>query len=128
MEKAFDCVSHDILLNKLRYYGIKNKQYDLYKSYLLNRKQRTSISNGTNDSKVNSRWVKVTNGVPQGSILGPLLFIIYMNDLPKILETKCIPILFADDASFLISQNNPIKLKNTINEVYRMLEDWFKKT
>lgn len=77
---------------------------------------------------VNSQWVKVTNGAPQGSILGPLLFIIYMNDLPKILETKCIPILFADDASFLISQNNPIKLKNTINEVYRMLEDWFKKT
>jgi hypothetical protein len=93
----------------------------------LNRKQRTAISNETNTSKVNSRWVKVTNGVPLELILGPLLFIIYINDLPKILETKSIPILFADDASFLISQDNPIKLKNTINEVYRILEDWFKK-
>jgi hypothetical protein len=52
---------------------------------------------------------------------------IYINDLPKILETKCIRILFADDASFLIFQANPIKFKNIINEVYSILDDWFKK-
>jgi hypothetical protein len=68
-----------------------------------------------------------TNGVPQGSILGTLLFIIYVNDLPKILGAKGVPILFADDASVLISHANPAKLKNTINKVYGLLDDWFKK-
>jgi hypothetical protein len=127
MEKVFDCVSHEVLLNKLRYYGIKYKQYNLYKSYLQDRFQRTTICNGLNNSKVYSGFTKVTNGVPQGSILGPLLFIIYINDLPKILEAKSMPILFADDASVLISHSNPIKVKNTISEIYGLLDDWFKK-
>jgi hypothetical protein len=61
------------------------------------------ILNGQNKKKVFADWVKVTNEVTQGSILGPLLFIIYINDLPKILESNSVPILFADDASVLIS-------------------------
>jgi hypothetical protein len=93
-EKAFDCVSHDVLLKKLKYYGINDKQYDLYKSYLLNRKQRTAILNGTDSSKVNFQWVKVTNGVPQGPILGPL------NAFPFHLHMMLV---------FFISQANPIK-------------------
>jgi hypothetical protein len=64
LQKAFDCVNHEILLNKLKFYGIKGNQYDLYNSYLSNRKQRTIILHGTNNNKVNSRWAKVTNGVP----------------------------------------------------------------
>jgi hypothetical protein len=60
-------------------------------------------------------------------VLGPLLFIIHVNDLPKILEAKSMPILFADEASVLISHSNPIKFKNTINEVYGLFDDWFKK-
>jgi hypothetical protein len=55
LEKAFDCISHEILLTKLRYYGIKDKQYNLYQSYLLNRKQRTAVINGLDSTKVNSR-------------------------------------------------------------------------
>jgi hypothetical protein len=125
LEKAFDCVSHEILLNKLRYYGIKDRQYNLYKWYLQDRFQST-ICNGLNNTKVYFGWTKVTNGVPQWSILGPLLFIIYINDLPKILKAKSMPILFADDASVLISHSNPIKFKNAINEVYGLLDDWFK--
>jgi hypothetical protein len=69
LEKAFDCVSHEILLNKLRYYGIKDRQYNLYKSYLQDRFQRTAICNGLNNTKVNSGWTKVTNGVPQSQYL-----------------------------------------------------------
>jgi hypothetical protein len=59
LEKAFDCVSHEILLNKLRYYGIKYKQYNLFKSHLQDRFQRTTIFNGLNNSKVYSEWTKV---------------------------------------------------------------------
>jgi hypothetical protein len=106
LEKAFDCVSHEILLNKLRYYGIKDRQYNLCKSYLQDRFQGTTICNGLNNT-----------------ILGPLLFIMYINDLPTILEAKSMPILFADDASVMISHSNPIKFKNRINEVCGLLDD-----
>jgi hypothetical protein len=80
------------------------------------------ILNGQNNKKVFADWVKVTNGVPQGSILGPLLFIIYINHLPRILKSNSVLILFADDASVSISHANPLKFKNTINVVYGILD------
>jgi acyl-CoA thioesterase len=128
LEKAFYCISHEVLLNKWKCYGIKDKQYNLYKSYLLNRKQRTTIHKGSNNSEVYSVWAKATNGVPQGSMLRPLLFIIYINDLPKILEAKSLSIPFAYDVSVLISHTNPIMFKSRINEVYDLLDDWLKRT
>jgi hypothetical protein len=125
LEKAFDCVSHEVLLEKLLFYGISDKQHKLYKSYLQDRYQRTVIRNGPGKDTVRSGWVKVSKGVPQGSVLGPLLFIVYINDLPKILESNSVPILFADDTSVLVAHTNPLLFKNVLMEVYGTLNDWF---
>ena len=98
--KAFDTVNHNILLTKLEYYGIRGVAYDWFESYLSNRKQFVSLY-GTN-----SDYQTITCGVPQGSVLGPLLLLLYVNDMNKcsnILEFH----LFADDTNLLLNNKNP---------------------
>jgi len=90
----------------------------------MNRYQRTLLYNDT-DNIITSDWSKVKQGVPQGSVLGPLLFLIYINDLPKFVNDKSVPILFADDTSILVSHLNPVEFCNTINTVFQTLSGWF---
>ena len=125
LEKAFDCVNHKILLTKLEFYGITGNHYKLYKSYLMNRYQRTLLYND-NGNIITSAWSKVKQGVPQGSVLGPLLFLIYINDLPKFVNGISVPILFADDTSILVSHLNSGEFYNTINTVFQTLSNWFR--
>ena len=115
--KAFDMVDHDILLNKLNNYGIRGIANYWFKSYLSDRTQYVTI-NGRKSSNREMQY-----GVPQGSILGPLLFIIYINDVPNICE-NCTFILYADDANILISGRNIAEIENIFNSLAKKLEIW----
>jgi len=124
LEKAFDCVNHDILLYKLKFYGISDKALQLYESYLGNSYCRTAIYNDNEKSNKVSNWAKVRHGVPQGSILGPLPFLLYINDLPKIINKTSAPIIFADDTSILFTHYNLIDFNENISIVFTTLNKW----
>ena len=128
LSKAFDTLDHSILLNKLNYYGVKGCALAWFQSYLTNRVQYVEYDN------TQSSMLPITTGVPQGSILGPLLFIIYMNDIHEA-SNKFHAILFADDSnltstlcSFNVSLTdtsyNKTQLSNNINKELQAIQIW----
>jgi len=115
--KAFDSVSHDKLLLKLEAYGIKGKLLDWIREFLSNRKQRVCLGNFT------SNYVPVTSGIPQGSILGPLLFLIYVNDLPEIFEGVTCK-LFADDLKLYGCAHDFEKIQKALEMLAKWAKEW----
>jgi hypothetical protein len=123
LQKAFDCANHNILLAKLECYGVTVRTLKLIKSYLEGRYQKVVLDNNLPDST--SYWEEVKHGVPQGSILGPLLFLLYINDLPKIVKNKAEVVLYADDTSIIITSFNPTSFTNSANKILQDINKWF---
>jgi hypothetical protein len=124
LQKAFDCVVHDILLSKLAAYGIGGKIIRWLRSYLENRNQRVELHN-TGNGKFCSGWEIVKYGVPQSSILGPLLLLLYINDLPSALSTDNKVLLYADDTNILISGTNIYEIQLRSKLMLNSLSYWF---
>ena len=119
LSKAFDTVDHDILFQKLECYGIRGVALYWIKSYFFNGRQFVQVGNEC------STLMSITFGVPQGSILGPLLFLLYINDISndsKLAKSKTI--LFADDTNLFFSHANPVHLSKIINQELQKISIW----
>ena len=119
LSKAFDILSFDIILQKLKHYGVMGTELRLLTDYLTNRKQYVVFNNHCSDI------TNIVNGVPQGSILGPLLFSIHINDLIRT-SNKCKFIMYADDTTiyFNLEDFDPDNVSNEINNKLEKITKW----
>ncbi len=115
--RAFDLVDSEILLHKLEHYGVRGLSLSWFSSYLTNRRQYVHVNDCNSDEKT------LTYGVPQGSILGPILFIIYINDLPNISDIAQY-IFFADDTNIIVSADTYPELNARVNSVLNTVQIW----
>ena len=118
LRKAFDTVDIDILLGKLHCYGIIGHAHDMVKSYLTNRTQCVQID------ETRSGFLPLEIGVPQGSILGPLLFILYINDFPSAFD-HVTTYVYADDTAIFVEGNSEVELQNIMDSLLPKIVEWF---
>ena len=116
LQKAFDTVNHDISLKKMEFIGFTEETTKWFKSYLSNRKFKVHIKNTFSEPE------NLLCGVLQGSILGPLLFLLYINDMPQAVD--CELLLYADDTCLIFQHKNINKVESALNKNFNMLCDW----
>jgi retron-type reverse transcriptase len=119
LSKAFDSITHELLLEKLKAYGADNQVYNLLRNYLENRHQRVKLDDEY------SRFKKFKKGVPQGSILGPLLFNVFMNDLEHATSSSDLA-TYADDTQVFHANRGLENIEKVINEDLKNTDEWFK--
>ena len=119
LRKAFDTVDHDLLCKKLEHYGVRQRELSWIQSYLSSRKQYCRVGG------VDSETGEVEVGVPQGSCLGPLLFLIYINDLPSAVQSSTVS-MYADDTSLCLKSKDISQLNEAINVDLERLDSWLK--
>ena len=117
LKKAFDTVNHNILLQKLEHYGIRDNALLWFKSYLTDRMQYVLVNGSDSETK------RVICGVPQGSVLGPILFLLSINDLPNISKHLKF-FLFADDTNIYLEDSNLIALEKVMNKEFKKVYKW----
>jgi len=123
---TFDCVNHRIVLAKLVHNGIRGTFGALIKSYLTKRYQRVALKDKIN-AFICSNWELLKHGVPQGPILGPLFFLLYINNLSTVTAKNSKLVLYADDTSLIITNPSPIEFPNKLNTVFANVNKQFRK-
>ena len=122
IRRAFDSINHEILLNKMNLnFGISGNALKWFDSYIKDREQQCIVNGQLSSSK------KIICGVPKGSILGPLLFLLYINDMPDSLNNTT-PSLYADDSEIYASSDNSSDLISKLNEDLKKLSRWMRKS
>jgi hypothetical protein len=111
-------------LDKLEFYGIGGIFKTLIKSYLTGRCHRDVLGN-INNSNNTSKWEIIKHGVPQVSILGPLLFLFYINDLSKIINKDNNMVLYADDTSIIVADSNNSSFETNLNQTFKDISEYF---
>ena len=117
LQKAFDTINHEILINKTEYLGFSKDVILWFKSYILKRKFKINLN------KTFLELGKLLCEVSQGSILGPLLFLLCMNDMPQ--AVKCELLLYADDTCLIFQHNNIKEIEIQLNKKFSLICDWF---